>query len=84
MNVIFTCGGTGGHINPAIALANTLRRRDPNVKILFVGCVGEMEEQLVPRRALRSNVCPVPGFSGSSISKTSSAMSRVWAGSSPP
>ena len=43
MNVIFTCGGTGGHINPAIALANTLRSRDPNVKILFVGCVGEME-----------------------------------------
>ena len=38
MNVIFTCGGTGGHINPAIALANTLRERDPNCKILFVGC----------------------------------------------
>ena len=49
MNVIFTCGGTGGHINPAIALANTLKARDPNVKILFVGCIGEMEEQLVPK-----------------------------------
>ena len=49
MNVIFTCGGTGGHINPAIALANTLKSRDPNVNILFVGCVGEMEEQLVPK-----------------------------------
>ena len=49
MNVIFTCGGTGGHINPAIALANTLRRHDPNVNILFVGCIGEMEEQLVPK-----------------------------------
>ena len=48
MNVIFTCGGTGGHINPAIALANTLWERDPSCKILFVGCVGEMEEQLVP------------------------------------
>ena len=49
MNVIFTCGGTGGHINPAIALANTLKSRDPNVNILFVGCIGEMEEQLVPK-----------------------------------
>ena len=49
MNVIFTCGGTGGHINPAIALANTLRQRDPNCSILFVGCIGEMEEQLVPK-----------------------------------
>ncbi len=49
MNVIFTCGGTGGHINPAIALANTLRERDPDCKILFVGCKGEMEEQLVPK-----------------------------------
>ena len=49
MNVIFTCGGTGGHINPAIALANTLKARDPNVNILFIGCVGEMEEQLVPK-----------------------------------
>ena len=49
MNVIFTCGGTGGHINPAIALANTLKARDPNCNILFVGCVGEMEEQLVPK-----------------------------------
>ena len=52
MNLIFTCGGTGGHINPAIALANTLRERDPNCKILFVGCVGEMEEQLVPKAEL--------------------------------
>ena len=49
MNVIFTCGGTGGHINPAIALANNLRSRDPNCKILFVGCTGQMEEQLVPK-----------------------------------
>ena len=49
MNVIFTCGGTGGHINPAIALANTLRQRDPSCRILFVGCVGQMEEQLVPK-----------------------------------
>ena len=49
MNVIFTCGGTGGHINPAIAMANTLKERHPDCNILFIGAYGGMEEQLVPR-----------------------------------
>lgn len=49
MNVIFTCGGTGGHINPAIAVANAWKARYPESKILFVGAVGGMEEQLVPQ-----------------------------------
>ena len=49
MNVIFTCGGTGGHINPAIAVANMLKERHPDCNILFVGCKGGMEETLVPR-----------------------------------
>ena len=62
MNVIFTCGGTGGHINPAIALANTLRSRDPNVNILFVGCVGEMEEQLVPKAGYEVRCLPGSRF----------------------
>ncbi len=37
MNVIFTCGGTAGHVNPAIALAGLMQERDPSVKVLFVG-----------------------------------------------
>ena len=49
MNVIFTCGGTGGHINPAIAVANILKERHPDCKILFVGAKTGMEENLVPR-----------------------------------
>ena len=49
MNVIFTCGGTGGHINPAIAVANAWKERHPDSKILFIGAVGGMEEQLVPK-----------------------------------
>ena len=49
MNVIFTCGGTGGHINPAIAVANSWRERHPDSKILFIGGKGNMEEQLVPK-----------------------------------
>ena len=62
MNVIFTCGGTGGHINPAIALANNLRSRDPNCKILFVGCIGEMEEQLVPKAGYEIKCLPGSRF----------------------
>ena len=62
MNVIFTCGGTGGHINPAIALANNLRQRDPNCKILFIGSVGEMEEQLVPKAGYEIKCLPGSRF----------------------
>ena len=43
MNVIFTCGGTGGHINTAIAVARMLRERRPEAKILFVGAADGME-----------------------------------------
>jgi len=53
MNVIFTCGGTGGHINPAIAVANILKERYPDANILFIGAAGEMEENLVPRAGYR-------------------------------
>lgn len=49
MNVIFACGGTGGHINPAIAVANILKERHPDGKILFIGGRDEMEQQLVPK-----------------------------------
>lgn len=49
MNVIFTCGGTAGHINPAIAIANLLKERHPDCKILFIGSEGGMEERLVPK-----------------------------------
>ena len=59
MNVIFTCGGTGGHINPAIAVANTLKERYPDCNILFIGGKGGMEEQLVPKAGYRLEVFPV-------------------------
>ena len=49
MNVIFTCGGTGGHINPAIAVANIWKERHPDSNILFIGAMSNMEEKLVPK-----------------------------------
>ena len=49
MNCLFTCGGTAGHINPALAVAGVLRDRMPDCGILFVGANGKMETDLVPR-----------------------------------
>ena len=46
MNLIFTCGGTAGHINPAIAVANMMKERFPDCRILFIGASGHMEEKL--------------------------------------
>ena len=63
MNVIFTCGGTGGHINPAIAVANILKERDPDGKILFVGAKGGMEEELVPKAGFELVGLPASSFS---------------------
>ena len=63
MNVIFTCGGTGGHINPAIAVANILKERQPDVKILFIGAQGHMEEKLVPAAGFDLVTLPGSGLS---------------------
>ena len=63
MNVIFTCGGTGGHINPAIAVANILKERQPEVKILFIGAQGHMEEKLVPAAGFELMTLPGSGLS---------------------
>ena len=49
MNVIFTCGGTGGHIMPAISVANIWKERYPDSNILFIGAKNSMEEELVPK-----------------------------------
>ncbi len=62
MNVIFTCGGTGGHINPAIAVANILRERHPDSKILFIGAKGHMEEQLVPKAGFELKCLEISGM----------------------
>lgn len=63
MNVIFTCGGTGGHINPAIAVANLIKERNPGCNILFIGAKGHMEEELVPQAGYRLECLPGSGLS---------------------
>ena len=63
MNLIFTCGGTAGHINPAIAVANEMKRRFPEAKILFIGAEGKMEEKLVPQAGYALKCLPASGLS---------------------
>ena len=63
MNVIFTCGGTGGHINPAIAVANIVKERHPDCNILFIGAKGHMEEKLVPQAGFELVTLPGSGLS---------------------
>ena len=62
MNVIFTCGGTGGHINPALAVAKLLRERKPGSNILFVGADDGMETDLVPREGFAIETLTVSNF----------------------
>ena len=47
--VIFTCGGTAGHVNPAIALAQLMHEKDPDTEFLFVGAERGLEKDLVPK-----------------------------------
>ena len=63
MNLIFTCGGTAGHINPAIAVANMMKERYPNANILFIGATGHMEEKLVPQAGFQLMCLPGSGLS---------------------
>ena len=63
MNLVFTCGGTAGHINPAIAIAGEMRRRHPDCKVLFIGAEGHMEEKLVPQAGFELKTLPGSGLS---------------------
>ena len=63
MNLIFSCGGTAGHINPAIAVANVCKERHPDANILFIGGAGGMEEKLVPKAGYQIVTLPADGAS---------------------
>ena len=62
MNLIFTCGGTAGHINPAIAVAKIWKERYPDSNILFIGGKDNMEEELVPKAGYRLVTLPATGM----------------------
>ena len=59
---IISGGGTGGHIFPAIAIADELKRRNPDIEILFVGAEGKMEMEKVPAAGYNIKGLPIVGF----------------------
>ena len=62
MKIVFTCGGTAGHINPALALARMFEERVPGVEILFVGADNGMETRLVPREGYKIRTVTITNF----------------------
>ena len=66
---IIAGGGTGGHIFPAIAIANAIRRLQPNANILFVGAKGKMEMEKVPEAGYKIEGLEIAGFNRSSLIK---------------
>lgn len=62
LKVIVSGGGTGGHIFPAVSIANELKERFPETDILFVGALGKMEMERVPAAGYRIIGLPVMGF----------------------
>jgi UDP-N-acetylglucosamine--N-acetylmuramyl-(pentapeptide) pyrophosphoryl-undecaprenol N-acetylglucosamine transferase len=62
MKVIISAGGTGGHIFPAIAVADALKKQNPTVEILFIGAEGKMEMERVPKAGYAIEGLPITGF----------------------
>ncbi|MEO6961148.1 MAG: undecaprenyldiphospho-muramoylpentapeptide beta-N-acetylglucosaminyltransferase [Puia sp.] len=67
--IIIAGGGTGGHIFPAVAIANALRKKEPDIDILFVGAKGKMEMQKVPEAGYKIEGIDIAGFNRSSLIK---------------
>ena len=60
--VIFTCGGTAGHVNPAIALAQLMAEKDPETEFLFVGAERGLEKDLVPKAGYNFRTVHISSF----------------------
>lgn len=67
--IIIAGGGTGGHIFPAIAIANAIKKIDPAIEILFVGAKGRMEMEKVPQAGYKIRGIDIAGFNRSSLLK---------------
>lgn len=69
MKYIISGGGTGGHIFPAISIANAIKAKDPKADILFVGATGRMEMERVPAAGYPIEGLPVSGFDRKNLLK---------------
>ena len=67
--IIIAGGGTGGHIFPAIAIANAILKLEPHIEILFVGAKGKMEMEKIPQAGFKIEGLDIAGFNRSSLIK---------------
>ena len=67
--IIIAGGGTGGHIFPALSIANALRKKEPDMEILFVGAKGKMEMEKIPEAGYSIEGIDIAGYNRSSLLK---------------
>jgi len=78
--IVFAGGGTGGHLYPALAVADEMRRRHPDASILFVGARRGLEQRLVPQAGYRLRTLSLAGIKGASLAgRLRAAAAAAWA-----
>ena len=78
LRIIISGGGTGGHIFPAISIANAIKGKCPDAKILFVGALGRMEMQRVPAAGYEIVGLPICGFDRKNLLKNFKVLYKIW------
>ena len=77
LRVIISGGGTGGHIFPAVSIANAIKAMHPDAKILFVGALGRMEMQRVPAAGYEIKGLPIQGFDRKNLLKNVKVLYKI-------
>jgi UDP-N-acetylglucosamine--N-acetylmuramyl-(pentapeptide) pyrophosphoryl-undecaprenol N-acetylglucosamine transferase len=78
LRIIISGGGTGGHIFPAVSIANAIKAKRPDAKILFVGALGRMEMQRVPAAGYEIKGLPICGFDRKHLLKNFAVLLKIW------
>lgn len=78
LRIIISGGGTGGHIFPAISIANALKEKHPECKILFVGAEGRMEMKKVPAAGYEIKALPICGFDRKNLLKNFAVLYKIY------
>ena len=78
LRIIISGGGTGGHIFPAVSIANAIKAKHPDAKILFVGALGRMEMQRVPAAGYEIKGLPIKGFDRAHKLKNFEVLYKLW------
>lgn len=78
LRIIISGGGTGGHIFPAVSIANAIKAKHPDADILFVGALGRMEMQRVPAAGYKIVGLPICGFDRKNLLRNFAVLLKIW------